>query len=94
MCQVIANDSRPASLAGINFPKAIAANAITRKEEAHEMMMTVTLKVTKRNKRLHHSELCFHVSGDSRPFSADTWMRNPIQLQIIPCSVFIVSALQ
>ena len=43
------------------------------------MMMTVTLKVMQRNGRLHYSD---HVPGDSRPSSADTWVSNPMQLQI------------
>ena len=61
------------------------------------MMVTVTLKVTYRNRRLHHSE-CFYVPGDIRPFwhlgeqsHAATNYRNP---QIIPRIVFIASILQ
>ena len=36
---------------------------------------------------------CFHVPDDIRAFSVDTWVSNPMQLQIIPGTVFIASVL-
>ena len=36
---------------------------------------------------------CFHVPDDIRAFSVNTWVSNPMQLQIIPRTVFIASVL-